>query len=229
MNPVALCSWSGPKACGHAWWRGRHRLPLEEAVRGGMVCAVPAVLAALLHDPLLCWSAIAAFWTVLSDPAGAGLRRRFVAGLALGIFGALGALCAVASSSVPLFTVVLTGAVVFVGGLLRSRGADVGLRALLAATAFSVAAAFPVHGLHAATHYALYFMVGNLWALACGVAMWRTSQTEPVRRAAFIYFSGMAAFVHRMAGKAAEVRAQLASGASASGRGRAQLRAKLEA
>ncbi len=229
MSPIAFCSWLGSKARGHAWWRGRYHLPLAEAVRGGVVCAVPAVLAAQLHNPLLCWSAIAAFWTVLADPTDAGLRRRFVAGIMFGIFGALGALCAIASSSIPFLTIALTGAIVFLGGLLRSRGADVGLHGLLAATTFAVAAAFPVHGIHAATNYAVYFMVGNLWAVACGVAMWRTSKTGPVRRAAFIYFAGMADFVNRLAIEAAEPRTSWIRGANGAGHGRAPLRAKLEA
>lgn len=212
-----------------AWWRGRHHLPVPEALRGGVVCAIPAVLAALLHDPLLCWSAIAAFWTCLSDPAGASRRRRAMAGVTLGVFGALGSWCAVASSAVPVLTVILTGAVVFVGGLMRSRGAETGLRALLAATAFSVAAAFPVHGFRVATHYASYFLVGNVWAVACGACLWQTSRMGSVRRAAFVYFSGMAGFVHRLGLDIADVHAAQSLRAIPACGGRAQLRAKLEA
>ena len=154
MNATAIAPAPRWNSRVRAWWRGLHHLPLPEALRGGVVCVVPAILAAVLHDPLLCWSAIAAFWTCLSDPAGAGWRRRATAGVTFGVFGALGSWCAVASSAVPVFTVILTGVVVFIGGLMRSRGAEVGLHALLAAAAFSVAAAFPVHGFRPAAHYA---------------------------------------------------------------------------
>jgi len=228
MNATALILGPRWNSRVRAWWRGRHHLPLLEALRGGVICAVPAVLAALLHNPMLCWSAIAAFWTVLSDPAGAGWRRRATAGISFGAFGALGSWCAVASSAVPVLTVILTGVVVFVGGLMRSRGADVGLRALLAVTAFSVAAAFPVHGFRLAADYATYFLVGNLWAVTCGVFIWRTNRGGPVRRAAFVYFSGMAGFVHRLGLDIADPHATQSLRSIPASHGRAQLRAKLE-
>jgi hypothetical protein len=190
---------------------------------------VPAVLAAVLHNPLLCWSAIAAFWTCLSDPAGAGWRRRTIAGVTFGVFGALGSWCAIASSAVPVFTVILTGVVVFISGLVRSRGAEAGLRALLAAAAFSVAAALPVHGFRLAAQYASYFLVGNLWAVACSVCLWPMSRGGPVRRAALAYFSGMAGFVHRLALDMANLHAPRSLRSIPASRSRATLRAKLEA
>jgi uncharacterized membrane protein YccC len=146
-----------------------------------------------------------------------------------GAFGALGAWCAVASSAVPVFTVILTGVVVFIGGLMRSRGAEVGLRALLAAAAFSVAAAFPVHGFRLAEQYASYFLVGNLWAVACSVCLWPMSRVGPVRRATLVYFSGMAGFVHRLGLDIANLHATQSLRSIPPGRSRAQLRAKLEA
>jgi hypothetical protein len=33
---------------------GRHPLPMADALRGGVICVVPAVLAVVLHMPLLC-------------------------------------------------------------------------------------------------------------------------------------------------------------------------------
>jgi hypothetical protein len=229
MNATAIALAPRWNSRVRAWWRGRHHLPLPEALRGGVVCAVPAVLAEVLHDPLLCWSAIAAFWTVLSDPAGAGWRRRATAGVTFGVFGALGSWCAVASSAVPVLTVILTGVVVFIGGLMRSRGAEVGLRALLAAAAFSGAAAFPVHGFRLAAQYVSYFLVGNLWAVACSVCLWQMSRVGPVRRAALVYFSGMVGFVHRLGLDIADLHATQSLRSIPASHSRALLRAKLEA
>lgn len=139
---------------------------MTEAVRGGVVCAVPAVLAAALHVPLLCWAAIAAFWTCLADTPLSEMGTRVRAGLLFGLFGAAGSGIAIAASSHPVLSVILTGAVVFGAGLLQVRGGELGFRALLAATAFAVSAAFPVRGWNYGATYGAHFLLGNLWAVA---------------------------------------------------------------
>lgn len=212
-----------------AWWRRRHELPLSEALRGGVVCVVPALLAAALHDSLFCWSAIAAFWTCLSDPMGADRQRRATAGLALGACGALGSWCAVAASAFPGVTVPLAGAIVLVAGLMRSRGAETGLRALLVATAFSVSAAFPAHGFRPGAQYASYFLAGNLWAVACIVHLWPLSRVEPVRRAALSCFSDMARFIRRLGLELDDLHPTPSWRSVPVALSRAQPRAKLEA
>ena len=69
---------NGTSAGGQAMLRlishGRHYLPLAEALKAGLVCAAPAVLAAALHAPLFYRSAIAAFWTCLADESTASVR-----------------------------------------------------------------------------------------------------------------------------------------------------------
>ncbi|MBN3814489.1 hypothetical protein, partial [Paraburkholderia sp. Ac-20347] len=75
-----IFSMAGRAALLRSLSHGRHRLPFSESVRGGLICAAPAVLAAAWHAPLLCWSAIAAFWTCLCDDSGTRPRERIVQG-----------------------------------------------------------------------------------------------------------------------------------------------------
>ena len=116
-----------------------------------------------------------------------------------------------------------------VAGLMRSRGAETGLRALLAATAFSVSAAFPVHGFRPGAQYASYFLAGNLWAVACIVYLWPLSRVEPVRRAALACFSDMAGFIRRLGLEIADLHPTPSRRSASMGLSRAQPRAKLEA
>ena len=81
--------------------QGRHHLPVSEALRSGLICAAPAVLAAVLHEPLLCWTAIATFWTCLSDEQNQTTLARVRSGLAFGMLGALLSACAIAAARVP--------------------------------------------------------------------------------------------------------------------------------
>ncbi len=202
--------------------RGRHHLPLTEALRGGLICAAPAVLAAVLHQPLLCWSAIAAFWTCLSDEAGASTAKRIAQGVLFGALGALASGCVIALGDVPWLAIAMTGAVAYAGALGRTQGAAPGLRGLLIATACAVSASFPVRGLPAGMQYAACFMGGSAWAVLCTVGLWQTSPSLRARRATFAYLYAAGSFVHRLA--------DTASGEPAPAvRGRAELRTRLDA
>ncbi|WP_322045103.1 FUSC family protein [Paraburkholderia sp. J67] len=200
---------------------GRHRLPFAESLRGGLICAAPAVLAAAWHAPLLCWSAIAAFWTCLCDDSGTRPRQRIEQGLLFAVFGALAAGCAIGAGAVPGLAVVLAGLAAWLGALVRCRGALPGLRGLLAATAFAVCAAFPVHGARAALDYALFFLGGGIWATACNLALWQYSAETRVRAATFAWLYALGSYVGKLA-QAPDSR----HGAPAS---RAELRTALDA
>ncbi|MGY4730701.1 FUSC family protein [Burkholderia pyrrocinia] len=205
-----------------AFVRGHFHLPMAEALRGGMVCAVPAVLAALLREPLLCWSAIAAFWTCLADESTASASQRLLYGLLFGVLGALASGIGIASAEMLWLAIVLTGAVAYAGALGRTRGSAPGLRGLLIAASCSVSAALPVHSLPAAVHYAMSFMGGSIWATVCTVTLWQSSPAVRARRATFAYLDAMSSFLRRLA-DAASGEPVLAV------QGRAGLRAKLDA
>ncbi|CAN0626685.1 conserved membrane protein of unknown function [Burkholderia multivorans] len=202
--------------------RGRHHLPLTEALRGGLICAAPAVLAAVLHQPLLCWSAIAAFWTCLSDEAGGSTAKRIAQGVLFGALGALASGCVIALGEVLWLAIAMTGAVAYAGALARTQGAAPGLRGLLIATACAVSASFPVRGLPAGMQYAACFMGGSAWAVLCTVGLWQTSPSRRARRATFAYLYAVGSFVHRLADTAGGEPAP-------SVRGRAELRTRLDA
>ncbi len=175
--------------------RALHQLPMTEAIRGGVVCVVPAVLAAMLHDPLLCWSAIAAFWTCLADSPGSALATRVQAGLLFGLLGAAASGIAIAAGALPGLSVVLTGAVVFGAGLLQVRGGEFGFRALLAATAFAVSAAFPVQGWKYGATYGAHFLLGNLWAVAVLASLGSQDRLRRARKDAFAFLAEVANLV----------------------------------
>lgn len=172
-----------------------HRLPMVEAIRGGVVCAVPAILATIFHDPLLCWSAVAAFWTCLADTPGSTLATRVQAGLLFGLLGAAGSGIAIAGGALPGAPVVLTGAVVFGAGLLQVRRGEFAFRSLLAATALAVSAAFPVHGWKHAANYCAHFLLGNLWAVAVLASLGNQDRVRRARRDAFAFLAEAAHFL----------------------------------
>lgn len=201
--------------------QGRHHLPVSEALRSGLICAAPAVLAAVLHEPLLCWTAIAAFWTCLSDEPDRATLSRVRSGLAFGVLGALLSACAVAAARVPWAAVVLTGGVAYVGALIRTRGAGSGLRALLLVTACAVSASFPVHPWPAPIEYAACFFGGSIWAVVCMVGLWQYSDAHRARRATFAYLYAVSSFLRRLG----DVADQYASGESL---GRSGLRSRLD-
>ncbi len=218
MNLVLMDCKRVPRFLRH----GRHYLPFADALRGGLICAVPAVLAAVLHEPLLCWSAIAAFWTCLADEADRSTRERCEKGLLFAVLGGLMSACAVATHAVPILSIAIVGVIAFAGAWMRGRGPASGVRGLLTATACSVSACFPAHGPTAALHYALYYLGGSAWAAIACVSLWQTSGTARASKATLAFLYAMASFVERLAHAAKGDRTQLE-------RGRAELRARLDA
>lgn len=201
------------------WWL---LLPLADTVKGGLACAVPAMIAALLHEPLWCWSAIAAFWGCLADAADAPRGRRTRDGALFALCGALASGVAVALHKAPVVEVVLAGLVVYAAALQRGSSAQLGQRALLVATAFSVSAAFPTQGAPQALAYAAHFLAGGLWAVLCNAGLSRTDAGRSVQRAARAYFHEAASYIAQRADSPARGRGTFGSG-------RAELRRRLDA
>ncbi|MBY4727421.1 MULTISPECIES: FUSC family protein [Burkholderia] len=201
---------------------GRHHLPLSAALKAGLICAAPALLAAMLHAPLLCWAAIATFWTCLADDPSESIRARIAAGLWFGAIGALASACATTVAEVGWLAVALTGVAVYIGGLARLGGTVMGTRGLLLATACAVSAAFPAHPWPAPAQYAASFAGGSLWAVVCLVGFWRESHAARARRAAFAYLYAASSFVRALVPVAQDPR-------RASGPNRAALRTRLDA
>ncbi|MEX3693703.1 FUSC family protein [Paraburkholderia sp. BR14263] len=204
------------------WHHGRHQLPMADALRGGVICVAPAVLAVTLHMPLLCWSAIAAFWTCLADEPGRPGFERHCKGLVFGVAGALASACAIAAHSLPVLSIAVVGAVAYAGASVRARGPASGLRGLLTATACSVSACFPAHGIDAATRYAGFYLVGSVWATLAGGSLWQAGRTKRAQQATLAYLHAMSLLVNRLGYAAQGNRARLEQG-------RAELRTKLDA
>ena len=203
----------------NVWWQ---LLPLADTVRGGLACAMPAVLAAALHQPLWCWAGIAAFWSCLADSPGATRERRIAGGLAFAVCGALASGLGVAAQALPVVPAVLAGLVIFAAALLRAHSVELGTRALLVGTAGAVSAVFPVHGLAAAGGYAGYFLAGGVWAVLCNVAGPASDPLRAVRRARTAYLHAAAGYLDGMASE------RWAWGAT-TGPSRALLRKRLDA
>ncbi|WP_342962813.1 FUSC family protein [Paraburkholderia sp. JHI2823] len=195
---------------------------MADALRGGVICVVPAVLAVVLHMPLLCWSAIAAFWTCLADEPGRPGFERHYKGLLFGVAGALASACAVAAHALPVLSIAVVGAVAYAGACVRARGPASGMRGLLTATACSVAACFPAHGIDAATRYAAFYLIGSVWATLAGGSLWQTSGEKRAQQATLAYLHAMSSLVNRLGHAAQGNRARLEQG-------RAELRTKLDA
>lgn len=197
---------------------GLRHLPMADALRGGLICAVPAVAAVKLHMPLLCWSAIAAFWTCLADESNRPAATRFLSGLWFGVLGAMASACAIATHALPVLSIAIVGAVSYACAWLRTRGAG----GILTATACAVAACFPVQGVSSGAQYGLFYLGGCLWAAIAGIGLWQTDDSARARMATLAFLHSMAMFVDRLARAARGDHAQLE-------RGRAMLRTRLDA
>ncbi|TCG03344.1 hypothetical protein BZM27_49215 [Paraburkholderia steynii] len=208
--------------------RALRHVPLADALRGGIICTVPALLAATLHVPLLSWSAIAAFWTCFADPGGRR-RTRLAFALSFGLAGSLASGVASWSGEWPALTVVLAAVVGFAGAFSSVGGPKIGLPALLLATAFGVSTAFGGHDFVHATRYAAYFLYGNLWAIGFGVLLWRGDDCAPARRGVAACFVELSDLAFELSQCTAMRHAEGVSPADTHGAIRARVRTRLEA
>lgn len=189
-----------------------------ELLRGGLACAVPAMAAAVLQQPLWCWAAIAAFWACLADLAEAPPSRRLAAGLRFALAGALASGAGAALQPWPVAAVLLAVGLSFGAALLQGLQPRLGLRALLVATAAAVSAVLPVQDAAQAAGYALHFLAGGLWAALCHCGGRRSDRKPALWRAAAAYFEAAAGFT-----------LALADAGIAPAGGRALLRRRLDA
>jgi len=153
-------------------------LPLGHAVCGGIVCTVPALLAAYLHNPLFSWSAIAAFWSYLSIPTDK-FTKRWVFGLVFSLAGTLASGLGAWTVAWPALAIGLAAVFGFAGAYAQTCGARIGFPALLVATAFAVSTAFPGKDLAHGVAYAGYFFCGSLWATSFALLFQRLAQSAP--------------------------------------------------
>ncbi|NWD50821.1 FUSC family protein [Pseudomonas gingeri] len=148
-----------------------HPRHLADLLRGGIVCAFPAILAAYCHNPLLGWSAIAAFWSYISLPGGRFASRcRFA--LVFGLAGAFASGLGVWSAACAPLMIGLAAFIGFCGAFAIVAGKRIGFPALLVATAFAVSTAFAGNDLEHALGYGCYFLYGSLWASSVTLLSW---------------------------------------------------------
>ena len=135
-----------------------------DALQAAATSAAPVILAVLLDEPRLGWSAIAAFWACFGDPGGP-LRQRAGAMLALGLAG--GVYCLLASVSAPHLWLLLplTFLCCTLGGLLRVLGPAAAIIGTLLSAGFVVAAELPAPTVVESLRYALFFVAGASWAI----------------------------------------------------------------
>lgn len=154
-------------------------VPIGHAVCGGIVCTVPALLAARLHNPLFCWSAIAAFWSYLSIPSD-NSPKGWMFGMVFGITGALASGLGAWTMAWPLLATALAGIFGFAGAYAQICGGRISIPALLTATAFAVSTAFPAKDFAHGFAYARYFLYGSLWATGSALLFkWLTQSNHP--------------------------------------------------
>ncbi|NWD76511.1 FUSC family protein [Pseudomonas gingeri] len=152
---------------------GRARqIHMADLSRGGIACAVPAILAVYCHNPLLGWSAIAAFWSCISLPGGRFANRcRFA--LVFSLAGAFASGLGVWSAACAPLMIGLAAVIGFCGAFASVAGKRISVPALLVATAFAVSTAVAGNSLEHAVGYACYFLYGSLWASGINLLSWR--------------------------------------------------------
>ena len=134
-----------------------------DALQAAATSAAPVILAVLLDEPRLGWSAIAAFWACFGDPGGP-LRQRAGAMLALDWPAVC---CLLASVSAPHLWLLLplTFLCCTLGGSLRVLGPAAAIIGTLLSAGFVVAAELPAPTVVESLRYALFFVAGASWAI----------------------------------------------------------------
>ncbi len=201
-----------------------------DALQAAATSAAPVILAVLLDEPRLGWSAIAAFWACFGDPGGP-LRQRAGAMLALGLAG--GVYCLLASVSAPHLWLLLplTFLCCTLGGLLRVLGPAAAIIGTLLSAGFVVAAELPAPTVVESLRYALFFVAGASWAILMTALVWRRRPWKDATLAVAHCYRGLADFADALAGMYSGLRPETGAPAwSAVSRSqRAALRAALEA
>ncbi|MBM9402936.1 FUSC family protein, partial [Gluconacetobacter azotocaptans] len=185
---------------------------LREGLRAAVAVGVMMGLATGLGQPLMAWSAFAAFWTCLVDPGGPR-RPRLRAMVMFGIMGTMlaGLMSCVAGMGLVVAFPVLA-AVTFLCGLSRGHGAAATQVGVLAAIVGVVAVCYPMSP-SGALGLAGLFALGAGWALAICTLAWPVDPYAPARRAT-------AALLREEAGMAHDLLDRADTGRDAAGRTR---------
>ncbi|MGE8631889.1 MAG: FUSC family protein [Achromobacter piechaudii] len=180
-------------------WRAslRHVLWVD-ALQAAAISAAPVILAVLVHEPRLGWTAIAAFWACFGDPGGP-LRQRAGSMLALGLVGALFCFLASASAGHLWLLLPLTFLCCTFGGLLRVLGPAAAIVGTLLSAGFVVAAELPAPTLAESLSYTLFFLAGAVWAMLMTALVWRRRPWKDATHAVAHCYRGLADFADALA------------------------------
>lgn len=147
-------------------------LPWADAGHAAIVSAAPAILAVLLGEPRLGWSAIAAFWACFADPGGP-LPQRL---RAMGWVAAIGALfCFLGSVTQNALWLLLplTFLCCTVASFAQLGGPASAIIGTLVSAGFVVSTELPTHGLADSAAYAAFFIGGGVWSILLTALVWR--------------------------------------------------------
>ncbi|WP_052738102.1 FUSC family protein [Robbsia andropogonis] len=152
-----------------AAWRS---LPWADAGHAAVVSAVPVILAVLLGEPRLGWSAIAAFWACLADPGGP-LPRRTGTMAAVALVGALYCFLGSAAQHVLWLLLPLTFLCCTIASLAQLTGPSNAIVGALVCAGFVVSTELPTHDIRESAAYAIFFIGGGVWAIVMTALVWR--------------------------------------------------------
>ncbi|WP_347555941.1 FUSC family protein [Robbsia sp. KACC 23696] len=152
-----------------AAWRS---LPWADAGHAAVVSAVPVILAVLVGEPRLGWSAIAAFWACFADPGGP-LLRRIGAMSAVALVGALYCFLGSAAQHVLWLLLPLTFLCCTTASLAQLTGPSNAIVGTLVCAGFVVSTELPTHDIRDSATYAVFFICGGVWAIVMTALVWR--------------------------------------------------------
>ncbi|MCY0387253.1 FUSC family protein [Robbsia sp. Bb-Pol-6] len=155
-------------------------LPWADASHAALVSAAPAVLAVLVGEPRLGWSAIAAFWACFADPGGP-LAQRLRAMCWVAAVGALFCFLASASKDTLWLLLPLTFVCCTAASFAQLWGPAAAIIGTLVSAGFVVSTELPTPTLGASAAYAAFFIGGGLWSIVMTALVWRR---RPWRHAA---------------------------------------------
>ncbi|GBQ29800.1 hypothetical protein AA0472_3105 [Acetobacter estunensis NRIC 0472] len=193
VMPSALTHWLGVRAIPLA----SEQIAIREGLRAGVAVGAVMVVAMWLHAPLMAWSAFAAFWTCLVDPGGL-LAARLRAMLTFGAAGTvITGLVAMLAGWGLWPSLVGLGAISFLCGLARVRGAVATQISVLAAIVGVVAVCYPQTPMGALDLSGL-FVLGTVWATVVCVLAWPVDPYAPQRQACAAIFREQARMLERL-------------------------------
>jgi len=198
VRPLLCCFHSRVTSLLTRWRAAVRNVLWLDALQAAAISAAPVILAVLVHEPRLGWTAIAAFWACFGDPGGP-LRKRAGSMLALGLIGALFCLLASASAAHLWLLLPLTFVCCTFGGLLRVLGPAAAIVGTLLSAGFVVAAELPAPTLLESLWYTLFFLAGAVWAILMTALVWRRRPWKDATHAVAHSYRGLADFADALA------------------------------